>query len=61
MNTLNMPVTLTSDEATIVLGILEDLADEDDFPQGYTLDVRLRIYGLIRKLGGTYFGKHYAE
>ena len=57
MNTLKMPVTLTSDEAVTILGILEDLVGEDDFVSCYSLETRMTVYGLIRKLGGTYFGK----
>lgn len=52
---------VTPDEATTILGILEDLVGEDDFSQAYSYETRMKIYGLIKKFGGTYFGKDYAE
>ena len=47
---------LTNDEKAILLGLLEDMADEKDIEQ-QPIDIKTTIVSVIRKLGGTYFGK----
>lgn len=41
----------------LLLGILEDLSQEDDVNDAFTIQERIVIKAIIRKLGGTYFGK----
>ena len=47
---------LTNDEKAILLGILEDMSDEEGIEQ-QPMDIKATIVSVIRKLGGTYFGK----
>ncbi len=47
---------LTNDEKAILLGLLEDMADEEDIEQ-QPMDIKETIVSVIWKLGGTYFGK----
>ena len=47
---------LTNDEKAILLGIMEDLSQEDDIVD-QPMDIKETIVSVIRKLGGTYFGK----
>ena len=47
---------LTNDERAILLGLLEDMADEEDIEQ-QPMDIKTTIVSIIGKLGGTYFGK----
>ena len=47
---------LTNDEKAILLGLLEDMSDEEDIEQ-QPVDIKATIVSVIRKLGGTYFGK----
>jgi len=47
---------LTNDEKAILLGLLEDMSDEDDIEQ-QPMDIKETIVSVIGKLGGTYFGK----
>ena len=47
---------LTNDERAILLGLLEDMADEEDIEQ-QPMDIKETIVSVIGKLGGTYFGK----
>ena len=47
---------LTNDEKAILLGLLEDMADEKDIEQ-QPMDIKETIVSVIGKLGGTYFGK----
>ena len=47
---------LTNDEKAILLGLLEDMSDEEDIEQ-QPMDIKATIVSVIRKLGGTYFGK----
>ena len=47
---------LTNDEKAILLGIMEDLSQEDDIVD-QPIDIKATIVSVIRKLGGTYFGK----
>lgn len=47
---------LTNDERAILLGLMEDMAQEDDIEQ-QPIDIKETIVSVIGKLGGTYFGK----
>ena len=47
---------LTNDEKAILLGLLEDMADEEGVEQ-QPMDIKTTIVSVIGKLGGTYFGK----
>ena len=47
---------LTNDEKAILLGILEDLSQEEDIVD-QPIDIKATIVSVIRKLGGAYFGK----
>ena len=47
---------LTNDEKAILLGILEDMSDEEDVEQ-LPMDIKETIVSVIGKLGGIYFGK----
>ena len=47
---------LTNDEKSILLGIMEDLSQEDDIVD-QPIDIKATIVSVIRKLGGAYFGK----
>jgi len=47
---------LTNDEKAILLGLLEDMSDEEGIEQ-QPMDIKSTIVSVIRKLGGTYFGK----
>ena len=47
---------LTNDEKAILLGIMEDLSQEDDIVD-QPMDIKETIVSVIGKLGGTYFGK----
>lgn len=53
---------LTNDEKAILLGLLEDMAQEEDIEQE-PIDIKRTIVSVIRKLGGTYYGnlKEFAE
>jgi hypothetical protein len=46
---------LTNDEKAILLGIMEDLSQDDDI-NTQPIDIKGTIVSVIRKLGGTYFG-----
>jgi len=50
-------VQLTLTESMILLGLLEDIAQEDDVNEAYPIQTRIVIKDVIQKLGGTYFGK----
>ena len=47
---------LTNNEKVVLLGILEDLVQEEDIIQ-QPIDFRATIVSIIHKLGGGYFGK----
>ena len=47
---------LTNDERAILLGLLEDMTEEEDIEQ-QPMDIKKTIVTVIGKLGGTYFGK----
>ena len=47
---------LTNDEKAILLGLLEDMSDDEDIEQ-QPMDIKETIVSVIRKLGGAYFGK----
>ena len=47
---------LTNDERAILLGLLEDMSEEEDIEQQPT-DIKETIVSVIGKLDGTYFGK----
>ena len=52
-----MTLYLTEDEQTVLLGILEDLSQEEDIYDFCCEKSRKAIKEIIVKLGGTYFGK----
>ena len=52
-----MILELTEHEQVILLGILEDLSQEEDVKDAFTVQDRIAIKTIISKLGGTYFGK----
>ena len=52
-----MILMLTADEWSILLGILEDISQADDIHDVFPLQFRIAIESIIKKLGGTYFGK----
>ena len=52
-----MILELTQYEQSVLLGILEDLSQEDDIIDSYYVQERIAIKDIIKKLGGTYFGK----
>ena len=52
-----MTITLTDSEKISLLGNLEDLIQEDDDEHFLAADTRRDIVNIIRKLGGTYFGR----
>jgi len=47
---------LTAEEWSILLGLLEDISQEDDVNEVYPIQTRIAIKDIIQKLGGTYFG-----
>ena len=48
---------LTEIEKIVLLGLLEDISQEDDINEVYSIQTRIAIKSIIQKLGGTYFGK----
>lgn len=52
-----MILELTEHEQVTLLGILEDLSQEEDVKDVFTVQDRIAIKAIIAKLGGTYFGK----
>ena len=52
-----MTITLTDSEKISLLGNLEDLIQEDDDEHFLATDTRQDIVNIIRKLGGTFFGR----
>ena len=51
-----MILELTEKEQVLLLGLLEDKAQEDDIRDSYPIPDRITIKSIIQKLGGTYFG-----
>ena len=51
-----MVLELTEIEKTVLLGLLEDLSQENDVNEAYSIQARIAIKDIIQKLGGTYFG-----
>ena len=51
-----MILALNADEWTTLLGLLEDISQEDDVNEAYPIQTRIAIKSIIQKLGGTYFG-----
>lgn len=51
-----MLLILTAEEYSILLGLLEDISQEDDVNEAYPIQTRIAIKDIIQKLGGTYFG-----
>lgn len=51
-----MILELTEIEQIVLLGLLEDISQEDDVNEVYSIQARIAIKGIIQKLGGTYFG-----
>lgn len=52
-----MILELTENEQVVLLGFLEDKAQEEDVRDVYTIQDRIAIKNIIQKLGGTFFGK----
>lgn len=53
---VGMILALNADEWTTLLGLLEDISQEDDVNEAYPIQTRIAIKSIIQKLGGTYFG-----
>lgn len=51
-----MILELTENEQITLLGLLEDISQEDDVNEAYSIQARIAIKSIIQKLGGTYFG-----
>ena len=51
-----MILELTEIEQIVLLGLLEDISQEDDVNEVYAIQARIAIKDIIQKLGGTYFG-----
>lgn len=51
-----MILELTENEQITLIGLLEDISQEDDVNEVYPIQTRIAIKGIIQKLGGTYFG-----
>ena len=51
-----MILELTEIEKIVLLGLLEDISQEDDINEAYSIQTRIAIKSIIQKLGGTYFG-----
>jgi len=51
-----MVLELTESEQISLLGVLEDLSQEDGIEEWMQFETRIAIKEIIRKLGGTYFG-----
>lgn len=52
-----MVIILTAEEYSILLGLLEDISQEDDVNEVYSNQTRIVIKDIIQKLGGSYFGR----
>lgn len=52
-----MILELTEKEQITLLGILEDIVQEEDINEVFPIQERIFIRSIIQKLGGTYFGK----
>ena len=52
-----MILTLTAEECSILLGLLEDISQAEDIHDVLPVQYRIAIKSIIQKLGGTYFGK----
>lgn len=51
-----MILMLTAQEWSILLGLLEDISQEDDINEVFPIETRIAIKSIIQKLGGTFFG-----
>lgn len=51
-----MVLVLTAEEYSVLLGLLEDIAQEEDVQEAFSIQSRTAIKSIIQKLGGTYFG-----
>ena len=52
-----MILELTENEQISLLGVLEDLSQEDGIEEWIQFETRIAVVSIIKKLGGTYFGK----
>ena len=52
-----MILKLTDNEQILLLGLLEDISQEEDVNEVLPVQSRILIISIIQKLGGTYFGK----
>lgn len=52
-----MILELTENEQITLIGLLEDISQEDDVNEAYSIQTRIAIKSIIQKLGGTFFGK----
>ena len=53
---VGMILELTENEQITLLGLLEDISQEDDVNEAYSIQTRIAIKSIIQKLGGTFFG-----
>ena len=51
-----MILELTENEQITLIGLLEDISQEDDVNEAYPIQTRIAIKSIIQKLGGTFFG-----
>ena len=54
---VGMILILTEEEYSILLGLLEDIAQAEDVHDALPVQYRIAVKSIIQKLGGTYFGK----
>ena len=52
-----MILTLTAEEHSILLGLLEDISQANDIQDALPILYSMVLKSIIQKLGGTYFGK----
>ncbi len=52
-----MLLILTEEECSILLGLLEDIAQSEDVCDALPVQYMMALKSIIQKLGGTYFGK----
>ena len=54
---IGMILELTENEQITLIGLLEDISQEDDVNEAYPIQTRIAIKSIIQKLGGTFFGE----
>ena len=53
---VGMILELTENEQITLLGLLEDISQEQDINEAFPIQARIAIKSIIQKLGGTFFG-----